>query len=122
MLLCSLEHGVTFHRTATSIIDIADLERTDMMKINAVVAVSLLSLTLIGCGSGTDTGSEATTDQTDGTSDMMGGDNDQPAVNLGTANGQDIDDVDVKMNPNMQHTEKEMTGADEIKEQRPEPQ
>jgi len=97
-----------------------------MMKINAVVAASLLSLTLIGCGSGTDTGtdtgSEATTDQTDGTSDMMGGDNDQPAVNLGTANGQDIDDVDVKMNPNMQHTEKEMTGADEIKEQRPEPQ
>ena len=51
----------------------------------------------------------------------MGGD-DQTAENLGTAEGQDIDDVDVKTNPNMQFSEDEMTGADELEEQRPEPQ
>ncbi|NCP14966.1 MAG: hypothetical protein GW858_12530 [Sphingomonadales bacterium] len=92
-----------------------------MKKINAFVAVSLASLALMSCGSGSDTGSEATAEQSDGTSEMMGGD-DQTAENLGTAEGQDIDDVDVKTNPNMQFSEDEMTGADELEEQRPEPQ
>lgn len=93
-----------------------------MKKVCGLVAVSLVSLAVVGCGPGADTSNEAATEQSDGTSDMMGGDNDQSNPNLGTAHGQDIDDVDVKMNPRMQHTEEEMTGADAIKDQRPEPQ
>ncbi|HSJ79080.1 MAG TPA: hypothetical protein VK913_10150 [Erythrobacter sp.] len=93
-----------------------------MKKISGLLAVSLVSLAVVGCGSGRDTSNEAATQQTDGTSDMMSSDDDQPTPNLGTAEGQDIDDVDVKMNPNMQHTEEQMTGAEEIKDQRPEPQ
>lgn len=93
-----------------------------MKTINGLVAASLVSLALMACGPRDDTPAEATTEQTDGTSEMMGGDNESSASNLGTADGQDIDDVDVKMNPNMQHTEEEMTGAEEIEEQRPEPQ
>lgn len=93
-----------------------------MKRICGLLAVSLASLAVVACGSGRDTSNEATTQQPDGTSDMMGGGNDQSNPNLGTAQGQDIDDVDVKMNPNMQHSEEQMTGAEEIKEQRPEPQ
>mgnify|MGYP005866672047 FL=1 len=90
-----------------------------MKKINALAAVSLARLALMGCGSGSDTGSEVTAEPTDGTSDMMGGDNNQDVENLGTAEGQDIDEVDVKTNPNMEFSEEKMTGADEIEEQRP---
>jgi ABC-type glycerol-3-phosphate transport system substrate-binding protein len=93
-----------------------------MKKVCGIIAVSLVSLAVVGCGSGRDTASEANTQPSDGTSEMMGGDNADPNPNLGTAEGQDIDDVDVKMNPNMQHDEEEMTGAEEIKDQRPEPQ
>lgn len=93
-----------------------------MTKIFGLIAVSMVSIAVVGCGSGADTGNQATTEQSDGTSEMMGGDNDQSTPNLGTANGQDIDDVDVKMNPNMKHTEEQMTGAEAIKDQRPEPQ
>ena len=93
-----------------------------MTKINRRVAVFLVSIALMGCGSGADTRNDATTEQADGTSEMMGGDNDQTTPSLGTANGENIDDVDVKMNPNMTHTEEEMTGAEAIKEQRPAPE
>lgn len=93
-----------------------------MKKIRLFAAVSLVSLLVVGCGSGADRSNEATTEQSDGTSDMMGGDNDQSTPSLGTAHGEDIDDVDVKMNPNTQHTEEQMTGAEEIEDQRPEPQ
>ena len=93
-----------------------------MKKINAFAAVSLASLALMGCGSGSDTGSKVTADQTDGTSDMMGGDTNQDVENLGTAKGQDVDEVDVKTNPNMQFSEEKMTGADAIEERRPKPE
>ena len=93
-----------------------------MKKIGGLVAVSLASLALMACGAGADTGNEATAEQTGGTSDMMGGDNDEPNPNLGTANGQDLDDVDVKTTPNMKQTEEKMTGADVAEDQRPEPQ
>lgn len=93
-----------------------------MKRIDGLVAVSLVSLALMGCNSGADTSNEATAEQTDGTSDMMGGDNDEPNPNLGTANGQDLDDVDVKTTPNMTQTEEKMTGADVTEDQRSEPQ
>jgi len=93
-----------------------------MKKIYGLVAVSMASLALMGCNSGANTSNEATTEQTDGTSDMMGGDNDQRNPNLGTAEGQDLDDVDVKMNPNMKNSEEKMTGADVVDDQNSEPQ
>lgn len=97
-----------------------------MNKIDGLVAVSLASLALMACGSGaatgSDTGSEASAEQTGGTSDMMGGDNDEPNPNLGTANGQDLGDVDVKTTPNMKQSEEKMTGADVAADQKPEPQ
>ena len=93
-----------------------------MKKFDGLVAVSLASLALMGCGSGADTSNQASAEQTDGTSEMMGGDNDEPNPNLGTANGQDLDDVDVKTTPNMTQTEEKMTGADVTDDQTPEPQ
>ena len=93
-----------------------------MKRIDGLVAVSLVSLALMGCNSGADTSNKATAEQADGTSDMMGGDNDEPNPNLGTANGQDLDDVDVKTTPNMTQTEEKMTGADVTEDQRSEPQ
>lgn len=93
-----------------------------MKKNSTLVAASLVSLALMGCGSGADTRDEAATAPTNGTSDMMGGDNEQPNPSLGTAEGEDVGDVDVKMTPNAQHSAEEMTGEEELQDQRPEPQ
>lgn len=91
-----------------------------MKKIGGTLALSLAGLALIGCGSGSDAGDDASAQQSGGTSEMMGGDSEDSTPSLGTAEGEGIEDVDVKMNPNMQHSPDEMTGEEEIKAQRPE--
>ena len=97
-----------------------------MKKINGFVAVSLLSVALAACGTGADTdteaGSETGTEQTDGTSDMMGGGSDEPNPNLGTATGQDLEEVDVKRTPTTQEPNDELTGADDLEDQESPPE
>lgn len=92
-----------------------------MKKIGGTLALSLAGLALIGCGSGRDADDDAAAQQSGGTSEMMGGSEDS-TPSLGTAEGESIEDVDVQMTPNMQHSPEEMTGEDEIKAQKPEPE
>ena len=89
---------------------LGQMERFNMKTFHGLLAVSLASLAVMGCGSGKDTTEEPVVQPTA----------EATTPSLGTANGETIDDVDVKMNPNMQHSAEEMTGAEEIKEQRPE--
>ena len=82
-----------------------------MKKLHTILALSLASLAVMGCGTGDTTPDEPAAEPS--------ADPSQPS--LGTADGEDVDDVDVKMNPNMQHSAEEMTGEEELKELRPEP-
>lgn len=82
-----------------------------MKKLHATLALSLASLAVVGCGTGDPTPDQPTAEPSA----------DPSPPSLGTANGEDIEDVDVKMNPNMQHSAEEMTGEEELKELRPEP-
>lgn len=88
-----------------------------MKKINGLVAVSMLSVALVACGTGADSDTATNTEQTSGTSDMMGGGEEEPNPNLGTATGQDLEEVDVQRTPNMQESNEDMTGAEDIAEQ-----
>lgn len=88
-----------------------------MKKINGLVAVSMLSVALVACGTGADSDTATNTEQTSGTSDMMGGGEEEPNPNLGTATGQDLEEVDVQRTPNMQESNEDMTGAADLAEQ-----